>query len=175
MPKIAFTKLSLTQPKEVKQWEFNGQIIEVKQYLPIKDRTELAQNVVQQVLEQNDTYLNEFAFRIFMDLEIVFNYTNLSFTEKQKEDLYKLYDLLSSSGFIRGLRREVECHQLDELEVYTYESLSNYFKYRNSIYGIMDNMNQNYSNLGEEAEQLQKNISNAENLDLVKNILTKMG
>lgn len=175
MPKIAFTKLSLTQPKEVKQWEFNGQIIEVKQYLPIKDRTELAQNVVQQVLEQNDTYLNEFAFRIFMDLEIVFNYTNLSFTEKQKEDLYKLYDLLSSSGFIRGLRREVECHQLDELEVYTYESLSNYFKYRNSIYGIMDNMSKDYGSLATDAETLRNSLTDSESLKLLKDTLTNLG
>jgi hypothetical protein len=45
-----------------------------------------------------------------MDLAIVFNYTNLTFTDKQKEDLYKLYDLLMSSDFIAELKKQVNCN-----------------------------------------------------------------
>ena len=112
---------------------------------------------------------------MYMDLAIVFNYTNLSFTDKQKEDLYKLYDLLVGSGFIKELKKQVDCNQTDDLEVYTYETLNGYYKYRNSIYGIMDAMNQNYSNLNLDINELQDKISNPESLSLVKDILTKMG
>lgn len=136
---------------------------------------DIAQSVIQQVIDFNNEFLNEFAFHMYMDLAIVFNYTNLSFTDKQKEDLYKLYDLLVGSGFIKELKKQVDCNQIDDLEVYTYETLNGYYKYRNSIYGIMDVMNQNYSNLNLDINELQDKISNPESLSLVKDILTKMG
>ena len=175
MAKVAFTKLALQRNGESKNWQFNDQTIEVKEYIPIKQKMEMAQSVIQQVIVNNNTYMDEFAFRVFMDLEIVFNYTNISFTDKQKEDLYKLYDLFVSSGFIKELRQQINCDQLDELELYTYETLHNYFNYRNSVYGIMDTMNQDYSNLKLDIDDLQDKISNPESLGMVKDILTKMG
>ena len=175
MAKLSFTKLSLQKNIQVKDWNFNDQSIEVKQYLPIKERMDIAQSVIQQVIDFNNEFLNEFAFHMYMDLAIVFNYTNLSFTDKQKEDLYKLYDLLVGSGFMKELKKQVDCNQTDDLEVYTYETLNEYYKYHNSIYGIMDAMNQNYSNLDLDVNELQDKISNPESLSLVKDILTKMG
>ena len=136
---------------------------------------DIAQSVIQQVIDFNNEFLNEFAFHMYMDLAIVFNYTNLSFTDKQKEDLYKLYDLLVGSGFIKELKKQVDCNQTDDLEVYTYETLNRYYKYHNSIYGIMAAMNQDYSNLNLDINELQDKISNPESLSLVKDILTKMG
>lgn len=136
---------------------------------------DIAQSVIQQVIDVNNEFLNEFAFHMYMDLAIVFNYTNLSFTDKQKEDLYKLYDLLVGSGFMKELKKQVNCNQTDDLEVYTYETLNEYYKYHNSVYGIMDAMNQNYSNLNLDVNELQDKISNPESLSLVKDILTKMG
>lgn len=136
---------------------------------------DIAQSVIQQVIDFNNEFLNEFAFHMYMDLAIVFNYTNLSFTDKQKEDLYKLYDLLVGSGFIKELKKQVDCNQTDDLEVYIYETLNGYYKYHNSVYGIMDAMNQNYSNLNLDINELQDKISNPESLSLVKDILTKMG
>lgn len=136
---------------------------------------DIAQSVIQQVIDVNNEFLNEFAFHMYMDLAIVFNYTNLSFTDKQKEDLYKLYDLLVGSGFMKELKKQIDCNQTDDLEVYTYETLNEYYKYHNSVYGIMDAMNQNYSNLNLDVNELQDKISNPESLSLVKDILTKMG
>ena len=73
------------------------------------------------------------------------------------------------------LKKQVDCNQTDDLEVYTYEILNGYYKYHNSVYGIMDAMNQNYSNLDLDINELQDKISNPESLSLVKDILTKMG
>ena len=175
MAKVAFTKLALQRNGESKNWQFNDQTIEVKEYIPIKQKMEMAQSVIQQVIENNNTYMDEFAFRVFMDLEIVFNYTNISFTDKQKEYLYKLYDLFVSSGFIKELRQQINCDQLDELELYTYETLHNYFNYRNSVYGIMDTMNQDYGSLVKEAEQLRADIVNPSSLGILKETLTQLG
>ena len=80
MAKISFTKLALQKNSQVKEWSFNEQSIEVKQYLSIKERMDIAQSVIQQVIDFNNEFLNEFAFHMYMDLAIVFNYTNLGGT-----------------------------------------------------------------------------------------------
>ena len=175
MAKIAFTKLQLQKNNDIKEWQVNGQTIEVKQYLSMEQRIDLAKQVIQQVTNFNNDFLNEFAFHMYMDLAIVFNYTNLSFTDKQKEDLYKLYDLLVGSGFITELKKQVNCNQTDDLEVYIYDTLKNYYEYHNSVYGIMNAMNQNYSNLNLDINQLQDKISNPESLSILKDVLTKLG
>jgi hypothetical protein len=38
-----------------------------------------------------------------MTLEVVYAYTNLSFTDKMKEDPFKLYDILVSTGIFADI------------------------------------------------------------------------
>jgi hypothetical protein len=47
MAKIGFTKLGLKQNNEIQIVEFNGQNIEVKQYLPVDEKLELITNVLE--------------------------------------------------------------------------------------------------------------------------------
>ena len=175
MAKIAFTKLQLQKNNDVKEWQVNGQTIEVKQYLSMEQRIDLAKWVIQQVTNFNTDFLNEFAFHIYMDLAIVFNYTNLTFTDKQKEDLYKLYDLLVSSNFIAELKKQVNCNQTDDLEVYIYDTLKNYYDYHNSVYGIMNAISQDYGSLAQDAEKLRADLTDPDSLGILKETLTKLG
>jgi len=98
MAKVAFSKLGLTANKDIKTITWNEQEIEVKQYLPVNDKLILCARVLNQVVDEQG-YYNPGKIEIFKTLEIIMTYTNLTFTEKQKEDPGKLYDLLISSGF----------------------------------------------------------------------------
>ena len=46
MAKLAFSKLGLKENKDVVIYTYQGQEIEVKQYLPIKDKLELLSKVI---------------------------------------------------------------------------------------------------------------------------------
>jgi hypothetical protein len=46
MAKISFSKLGLSKNTEIKNFEYNGQNIEVKQYLPIQDKLKLIGDVI---------------------------------------------------------------------------------------------------------------------------------
>ena len=48
MAKIAFTKLALTKNTDVASFDWNGQTIEVKQYLPIQEKMDLIAAVLNQ-------------------------------------------------------------------------------------------------------------------------------
>ena len=99
MSKVSFTKLGLTKNTDIASFDWNEQIIEVKQYLPIQDKLTLIGNVLNSCQDENN-FKKKKKMSMFMTLEIVYNYTNINFTEKQKSDPAKLYDLLVGSGFM---------------------------------------------------------------------------
>jgi hypothetical protein len=98
MAKVPFSKLQTTVNNAVKVLSFSNKAgeevcFEVKQYLPYKDKIELVSNIINYSIDDNG-YYNPMRVQLYSTLEVVYAYTNLSFTEKQKEDLFKLYDLL---------------------------------------------------------------------------------
>lgn len=174
MAKLSFTKLGLKLNQEVVEIHHNDQIIEVKQYLPVNDKLELISNVINLSADDNN-FANPIKAGIFLALEIVDAYTNISFTEKQKEDPNKLYDLLISTGLYPQIVDAIPDNEFQNLMVGTKESIDAVYKYRNSVMGILDNISTDYSNLNLDASEIQKNLADPNNMELLKSVLTKLG
>ena len=176
MSKVAFTKLGLKPNTEVVSIHFNDLEIEVKQYLPIQEKLELIGDVINGVLATDDNkFPNFLKMDMFLNLEIVFKYTNISFTEKQKEDLPKLYDLLAGAGLIEKIVDTIPKGEYHILYSTSVDSLEGIHQYKNSAYGILDAISTDYENLNLDIDTLTSKLSNAENLDLVKDVVTKLG
>ena len=174
MAKVSFTKLGLKANQEIKTFNFNEQIIEVKQYLPVNEKLALISNVINQSINENN-FNNPLQVKVFTLLEIVYNYTNINFTDKQKEDSAKLYDMLYSSGFIAEVLDNIPNKEYDEIIEYTNKSIKAYYDYKNSVMGILENISADYSNLNLDATEIQKKIGDPENMALLKDVLTKLG
>ena len=174
MAKIPFTKLALTKNTEVASFDWNGQTVEVKQYLPIQEKLELIASVLNQCQDENN-FINEAKIALFMDLEMVYRYTNINFTEKQKEDPAKLYDLLAGSGFFDDVFTVIPQREYKSIVMWLSKTAEHIYDYRNSIYGILDALNTDYSNLELDAESLKEKIADPNSLTLLKDVLTKLG
>ena len=174
MAKVAFTKLGLTKNTQVGSFEWNEQTIEVKAYLPIQEKLDLIATVINNCQDENN-FINEGKMSLFMSLEMVYRYTNISFTEKQKSDPTKLYDLLAGSGFFDDMFTVMPQGEYKCIAIWLDKTANHIYDYRNSVYGILDAMKQDYGNLNLDINELSQKISNRENLDLLKDILTKLG
>ena len=174
MAKVSFTKLGLKVNQEVNFIEFNGQTIEVKQYLPVNDKLELISNVINLSADDNN-FANPVKIAIFTTLEILYNYTNLTFTEKQKEDPAKLFDLVISNGLIKEVVNAMDKVEYDDLLSAIQRSVDAVYNYQNSVFGILDSITTDYSNLNLDATNIQKALADPENMDLLKQVLTKLG
>ena len=177
MAKIAFSKLGLTKDKldEFQTVEFNDQTVEVKQYLPIAEKAELISRVLNNSVDDDAGYYNNLKLDMWLALEIVYAYSNINFTEKQKSDPMKLYDLLSSNkllNLIIGLVPESEFYYLTKV---THELATAIYTYRNSALGILDSIGRDYSNLNFDATEIQKKLADPENLTFLQNIVEKLG
>lgn len=174
MAKVAFTKLGLKKQDEVKTIIINDNEIEIKQYLPVNEKLLLIGRVLQQSADDNN-FSNPIKLEVFTNLEIVFTYTNLSFTEKQKEDLVKLYDLLESNEIFDLIIEALPEAEYEAIIHGVLECSEAVYKYRNSVLGILDAMTTEYNNLQFDASDIQSKLADPENIQLLKGIMEKLG
>ena len=174
MAKVSFIKLGLTKNTNVGSFEWNEQTIEVKAYLPIQDKLKLIGNVINQCQDENN-FINEAKMSMFMTLEMVYAYSNISFTEKQKSDPAKLYDLLAGSGFLDDFFTVMPQSEYKGIAIWLDKTANHIYDYRNSIYGILDALNTDYKNLELDADALKSKMVDPEALSLLKQVLTKLG
>lgn len=174
MAKVPYTKLGLTknESKEKLQW---GQVdIEIKQYLPFEDKLHLIERIVNKSLDDKG-YINPCRRDLFEKMEIFYAYTNVNFTEKQKEDEFKLYDMLVGNGLMEKVISLIPEEEINSVFVNVRQLIDSIYEYRNSARGIMEMITSDYSNLELDAENLQKNIANPENLQLLRDVLERLG
>lgn len=174
MAKLSFNKLGLTKNQDIVNIAFNDQVIEVKQYLPVNDKLHLISNVINQSADDNN-FANPIKVNVFTVLEIVDFYTNISFTEKQKEDPTKLYDLIVSNNLARMIASAIPQVELDELMSGIKDSIEAVYKYKNSALGIMETISTDYSNLDFNASEIQSKLADPENMAFLKDVLSKLG
>ena len=108
-------------------------------------------------------------------MEIIFAYTDISFTDKQKEDIAKLYDQMVSSGVATRIILEIPEKELATIQKGVKDTIDSVYKYQNSILGLLDTMKTDYSNLDFDVQAIANKIGNNENLEFLKEVMSKMG
>lgn len=171
---ISFNKLGLKPNTIISTIKFNEQDIEVKQYLPVNEKLDMISWIINQSADDLKFY-NVGKLDIFKNIAIAQHYANITFTEKQLSDPARLYDLLVSSGLIDEIKNAIPNEEIWWIDDVLDDTIDSIYKYQNSVMGILDTVTTDYKDLNFDVEQLQKNISNPENLTLLKDVVTKLG
>ena len=174
MAKVSLAKLGLKVNQDIKTIEFNEQIIEVKQYLPVNDKLELISNVINSSADDNN-FANPVKISVFTTLEVMYSYTNINFTDKQKEDPTKLYDMLISSGLVKDIINTIPEAEYNEILCGVRDSINAIYTYRSSVLGIFESISQDYEGLKFDASDIQSKLADPDNMALLKQVLTKLG
>lgn len=174
MAKVSFTKLGLTKNQEVKIVNWNEQDIEVKQYLPVNEKLTLISNVLNNAHDENN-FSNPVKVNLFTALEIMYAYTNINFTEKQREDPVKLYDLLSGSKLYDKIVENIPVEEYLNVVNGIDETIDAVYTYRNSVMGILDTISNDYSNLSLEAAEIQKKLADGNGVEFLQEVMSRLG
>ena len=178
MAKIAFSKLKCKVNEEVKVIDFNDEKIEVKQYLPVQEKLQLAETVINQAYDEDYAYANPMKIKVFLYVEMLYAYTNISFTDKQKENLPRLYDTLVSSLLLSLVLDAIPESEKEFLEQGINKSIQEIYAYQHSAMGIIDMIKSgivDMEEMGTSVEQIKEDISQLEQLPTVKGILQLLG
>lgn len=136
--KVSYANMKLKVDKSVNTFDFEGTKVEVLKYLPIEDKYDLIMITLQKS-EENGTY-NPLKLDIYFHLHLIYMYSNLSFTDKQKEDELKLYDCLKSSGFIDKFVEAVDDDEYKYLFDMMEDTLNIYMTYRNTAAAVLQSV-----------------------------------
>lgn len=176
MAKVAFSKFGLKPNSEIKTITWGGQDIEVIQYLPIQKKLGLIGRVISQAHEQDANYSNPVKIEVYTALEILFEYTNITFTEKQKEDIPKLYDIVYSSGLWQAIVDAMPTDELDIVMNGIENSIEAIYKYQNSVLGIIDLLKGDMETIDNiDVEGMKQSLVEIAESPLIKEIVPLLG
>lgn len=93
----------------------NKQEVSIKAYLPIQDKINLIDMVVQESIVEGTGYVDPILSDIIFHTYIVIFYSNVAFTDSQKQNIFKLYDQMERSGFITKVVQAIPNDEYDHL------------------------------------------------------------
>ena len=152
---ISYANMKLKPVTTTHKFEWNGNEIEVLDYLPIEDKYDLIMITLQKSLE--DGYYNPIKIDEFFHLHLIYMYTNINFTEKQKEDEHKLYDSLKSNGLIDAFIEQMNEFDYSELFNMLDDTKRELTDYKRSTSALIQSL---VSDLPKQAEAMKNIMDN---------------
>lgn len=155
MAKVTYASLKLKTNTDVISFDYNGNSIEVLQYLPIEDKYDLVIVTAQNSLE-NGVY-NPVKLDMFFHLYLVYMYSNITFTEKQRENETKLYDTLKSTGLMDEILKNIPEVEYNALLQHLEEYVKVMGKYNKTVVSLFKSL---INDLPVQAEAAAKIVEN---------------
>lgn len=152
---ISYASMKLKPITTTHEFEWNENKIEILDYLPIEDKYDLIMITLQKSFE--DGYYNPIKIDEFFHLHLIYMYTNINFTDKQKEDEHKLYDTLKSNGLIDKFVAEMNEFDYNELFTLLEDTKDAILKHKLSVTGLIQSF---INDLPKQAEAMQNIIDN---------------
>ena len=175
MAKIAFSKLKCKINEVENEIVFGEEKIMVKQYLPIQEKLRIIGNVVELAHEEEYHFPNPVKAKVFCELETIFRYTNITFTDKQKEDLGKLYDILKSSGLIEAVLNAIPDEEYVNLVQGVNDTIEALYRYENSAMGILDGIKSSYDENSFSVEKMQQALQSITDSPIIQELRPLIG
>ena len=98
---VDFNTLNLQTNEEVVPFQWGDQTIGIRKYLPIENKDNIIQRTLSNSRQVNGLF-NPMLIEMYFNLFLIFEYSDILFTDEDIEDAGALYDALESSGFINA-------------------------------------------------------------------------
>ena len=155
MAKVSFASMKLKVDDTIKVIKINDKEVEVKQYLPIEDKNSLCEVALNAAAA--GTIFNPLLAEAYFNTYVVIEYTNINFTDNQKADILKLFDILDSNDVINEVIAAIPEREYNLLLSSFEDMVEAIGTYMTSAKAIADDLMQ-YA--PDKSAQLAENISN---------------
>ena len=174
MVKVSLTKLNKIKSLDPIDIKIGEETISVVQYLPLEKKLTVMQNIIEQAGNNEEGFYNIVKLTVFYTIEMLRAYTNISFTEKQLEEPQKLYDIIVLNNIWETVKDSIPEKERDYIWDNTCALAREITEYNHSALGILKLMSDDYENLNFDVQEITEKLSDRTNLDLVRNLLTKL-
>lgn len=112
--------------------------ITIKNYLPVEDKYDLIAITLQKA-EQNGIY-NELLLDVFFHLNIVYLYTNIEFSDEDRADELKLFDILQTNDIINNVVANMNDEEYQNLKETLQTMKLSHLKYDNTAAAVLQHI-----------------------------------
>lgn len=169
MAKLAFTKISKVKSLPTQSYSFGEETIEVEQYLPLNDKITLIEKVIELAGDEVG-FFNIVKLEAYYRIYMIKNYTNITFTEKQLEDITKLYDLIELNGVWEAVENMIPEKERTYIWNNILELAQRITDYNNSVLGILKTIQTSSVATEDNIMNLLNQLQENENFKLVKEL-----
>lgn len=131
--------------------------IGVLQYLPVADKNDLIALVLQNSLE-NGVY-NRVKMNMYFRLYIVYLYTDIEFTDDEKDDPAHTFDVLESNGVIDAVLQAMDKDELRTMNEWLFDTMETKTKYNNTIASVIHSFIEELPKNAESAKSIIENFN----------------
>lgn len=150
---IDFNKSINTTTKVI---NFNDSKIEIVPYLSARDKYDLIMATLNKSFEQN--IYNSFKMDLMFDLNVIYSYTNILFDDEDRFDEAELHDILSKSGLIAAVMKEIPAEELSYLRSCILSLSETIIKYRNTFGAVFGSFLESFPNNAEKVKTIMESI-----------------
>lgn len=165
MAKVTYASLKLKTKEDVKTFKIEDKEIEVLQYLPMNDKIDLIDITL--LKSKEDKIYNPIKVDMFFHLHLVYLYTNIIFTDKQREDEYKLYDILSSNDIISKILENIPEIEYETLFELMQERIEIEMDYKTTAASMIENIIEQLPKNATRAAEIMENIDTSSMSDIM--------
>lgn len=160
MAKTTYTNLKIKVDTSIATVKHGESEIEVLQYLPAEDKMSLVNLTLQGSYKGgiHDSVALDTLFHVYL----IYMYTNITFTDKQKENPFKIYDTFKSTGLLDEILKAIPDTEYNSLLHFLEETMEKQAKFYNSFAGFVQGL------LDALPEQAGKAVEMLNNFDMNK-------
>lgn len=155
MASLKYSDLKLKKDNSIKIFKWNGKDVEIVNYASIEDKYDIVMIALQKSLE--DGIYNPIKLDMYFHLNLIYMYTNIVFTDEEREDESKLYDEIVSSGFMNEFLKNINADEYKELQELVEEIDKLHMKYKTTAASVLRSL---IDDLPANAEAAQKIVEN---------------
>ena len=174
MAKVPFSKLNLKVNNNIVPVNIGTTTVGVKQYLPLENKFKLIATVLQNAYDVENNFSNPLKQQACFFLELINYYTDIVFTDKQKENIAELYDKLVSSGAMETITEAIPAEEYKRLSDALEITCNAFYNYRTSALGILDSIQADYSEMDLDAQKIKDKFSDPEMAATIKELMNKL-
>lgn len=133
MTKITYSSLKLKKNADIETFDYLDKKIEVLQYLPFQNKLDLIEIALQK--SEFEGFYNPILIDMYFHLNLVYLYTNLTFTDKQREKEDEIYDSLVSTNLLNKIIEKIPESEYQILMDYMTDYLKDKIAFERTTFG----------------------------------------
>lgn len=173
MAKVSFNSITPIKSKDDIVVQFGDKDIVVKQYLPIHDKADLVDYIIQSSFDTNGLF-SPIRLDIYRTIGLLRWYTNINFTDTMIKQIEKTYDAIILNG-LKTLLNTIDTAEYETIITMINDAVIETKDYLRSFAGQLQRTNQDYNIMNMDMEKISETLQDPQQIGFLREVMEKMG